>query len=216
MKSVFVVILVVTILPNIHAQSTPIELSIYFLDACDNKIKKLEFILWDENSTFVEIEYDNPKVDSPGSYMLGARLDMLDGDYGALVGAFLYIDEFGAFTDTIFIPQIRFVGSNALHSSYWNYFKCNRLCNGVEVGYYPNGNIRLKGEFVEGKPILIQEYATDGTLECEKLYTAGKSTPFRENYFDEEGQLDEYLIRKYRKNKIIVKTYDKSGKILDK
>ena len=192
------------------------ELDIYFFDECKNEIKKLEFELIDSDFKLVELDYKKPIIDSLGVYFLTTKLDLKNGDFGADVSKLIDIKKFGKYTDTINISKIRFVTSNAIHSSYWNYFNCSRLTNGNEIDYYPNGNKRLSGKFKEGKPIQIKEYNQQGKLQTQIFYENFTLKYKRVNYFNNKEELIEYEIYKNKKRKTIVRTFDKKGKLISK
>jgi antitoxin component YwqK of YwqJK toxin-antitoxin module len=196
---------------NVFSQ---VEFDIYFFDECKKKIKKIEFELID--SKFKLVELKNNKIDSIGIYTLATKLGIKNGDYGASIFETLSIKEFGKYSDTINVPKLRFVTSNALHSSKWNYYKCSKLCNGNEVDFYPNGNKRLEGKFKNGKPSEIKEFNENGKLLTQTFYENYTLKYKRINYFNEKSELIEYEIYKNKRKKTIIKTFDKNGKLTDK
>jgi antitoxin component YwqK of YwqJK toxin-antitoxin module len=196
---------------NVFSQ---VEFDIYFFDECKNKIKKIEFELID--SKFKLVELKNNKIDSIGIYTLATKLGIKNGDYGASIFETLNIKEFGKYSDTINVPKLRFVTSNALHSNEWNYYKCSKLCNGNEVDFYPNGNKRLEGKFKNGKPSEIKEFNENGKLVTQTFYENYTLKYKRINYFSEKSELIEYEIYKNKRKKTIIKTFDKNGKLIDK
>ncbi|WP_298879684.1 hypothetical protein [uncultured Polaribacter sp.] len=210
MRNIFVFfILIFTI--NIQSQ---VELDIYFFDECENELKKVEFELIDSNFNLVEFKKNT--IDSIGVYTLATKLDIKNGDYGVNVFKILKIEKFGKYTDTINVPKIRFVTSNVLHSTYWSYYKCSKICNGKEVDYFSNGNIRLQGNFKNGKPNEIKEYNEKGELLTQTYYKNYNLKFNRINYFNKNGKLREYEIYKYKKRKTIIKTFNKKGKLINK
>jgi hypothetical protein len=132
-----------------------------------------------------------------------------------MIGAFdhlIEINDSSKYSDTLSIPMIKFTSDGVLHSKYWNYFKCEKLCNGLELDFYSNGKKRLEGEFRNGKPNYIIEYRSDGTKEIEFWYVPGTVTYNRVNWFDESGKLDEYDEYKNRKRKVVKTTFTSQGK----
>jgi hypothetical protein len=118
--------------------------------------------------------------------------------------------------DTIRTPRILFSGGNELHSQQWNYLNCDKISNGIETDFYSNGNKRLVGQFINGKPKEIKIFRENGTLENQEFYEIGYLKFTRINYFDNSGELFEYEIYKNRKRKTIIKTYNKKGKLVSR
>ena len=207
---------------NIFSQ---IELDIYFYDECDNKIKKIDFHLLDSN--FEEIGYDEfynlvnydvtkPTVDSLGIYHLNATLEIDNGNLGALVLGEIDIKSYKKYTDTINIPRIRFVTPTYIHATEWDYYNCSKLCDGYEIDFYGNGEIRLEGYFNNGKPYEITEYREDGTLDSKEFFDVGNLRRKRIEYYDANGELYEYEVSEFIKNvKLTTYTYDSYGSLIE-
>ena len=118
--------------------------------------------------------------------------------------------------DTIIIPKILFSFGNELHSKRWKYLNCEKPCNGIETDFYENGKKRIVGNFKNGKPIEIKEYRQNGTLAIQTFYENLTLKFNRINYFDHKERMVEYDIYKNKKEKTIVKTFDKDGKLIRK
>ncbi len=118
--------------------------------------------------------------------------------------------------DTIRIPKILFAGGNELHSKRWNYLNCGKVCDGKETDFYANGNKRTEGTYENGKPIEIKEYRKNGTLRAQYFYENLTLNYERVDYYDENGNLEEYEIYKNKKRRTIIKTFDKNGKLSDR
>ena len=118
--------------------------------------------------------------------------------------------------DTIRIPRILFGAGKELHSKRWSYLNCDKICQGTESDFYPNGNKRLEGNFKDGKPSEIKFYEKNGILESQKIYEAGTLNIGRVNYFDEKGKLMGYELHKNKKRKTIICTFDKNRKRIKK
>ena len=210
MKRIFI-IFILTFTTNVFSQ---VEFDIYFFDECKNEIKRIEFELIDSKFKLVELKKNT--IDSIGVYTLVTKLYIKNGDYGASINETLDIKKLGKYSDTINIPKIRFVTSNALHSTEWDYYKCSKLCNGIETDFYPNGNKRLEGSFMNGKPIEIKEFNRDGKLITQIFYEKYSLRYKRVNYFDEDGEIIEYKIYKNKKRKTIVKTFNNKGQLIER
>ena len=118
--------------------------------------------------------------------------------------------------DTIYIPKILFAGGNELHSYRWTFLNCEKLCDGIETDFHSNGNKRLEGKFVNGKPTYIKYFRKNGILEREELFNTGEFEPYKENDFDEKGDLLEYKTREKCRKKIVIKTFDKNDNLINK
>lgn len=198
-----------------------IEIKILFKNTCDNSVTKLDFQLSDLNITRDNLLPDIQSVDGKaivpkaGTYHLTSNFIWGDN----MIGMFdqtIEIDEKLNQIDTIDIPKIKFTWDGVLHSKYWNYFNCMKLCDGNETDYYPNGQKRLEGEFVNGKPNRIIEYGLNGKKKVEFWYVPGTVSYKRVNWFDETGKLDEYDKYKIKKHKTIKTTYTSFGKRVGK
>lgn len=193
--------------------SAQTELKLYYRDNCKQSIIQLEFELLDLDSIELpEIKSKNgiAIVTKPGSYL--ATSNWMAGDLASNLVDIVEINEMPLQIDTLQIPKIKFAYESVLHSQYWDYFNCDKLCDGLEIDYYPNGNKRLEGDFKNGKPIHIIEYLENGIKEIENFYTLGTSQPKRINHFDSNGNLRMYELINDKKNKRIIKIFDYTGK----
>ncbi len=113
--------------------------------------------------------------------------------------------------DTSDVPAIKFTWDGVLHSKYWNYFKCDKLCDEHESDLYSNGNKRIEGEFRNREPIHLTEYRNDGTKESEFWYRLGTNQYERVNFFNESGRLETYELYQSSKRKTIKTTFMANG-----
>ncbi len=118
--------------------------------------------------------------------------------------------------DTIIIPRILLSTGNELHTKRWGYLNCNKLCNGIETDFYSNGNKRLEGNFINGKPKEIKFFRENGTIEKLEIYKLGSFDNNQLNYFDTAGNLLGFETFKRKKWKTIIRRFDKNGNLLDK
>jgi len=188
------------------------EIELYFKNDCDNSISKIEFELLNLNGSREDMVSKNgiAVLKNKGTYLLTSYYVWRD-----MVSSFnhtIQIEDFKKLVDTLNIPRIKFTTESALHSQYWNYFNCDKLCDGLETDFYPNGKKRLEGEFKNGKPSHLTEYREDGTKETESWYVAGTTLYTSVDYFNAAGKLDEYVKYKNRKRKTIKMTYNAQGK----
>ncbi len=195
-----------------------ITVDLYFNSDCDNSINRLEFDLLNLNDTTDNIQSKNgiAIVPTKGKYLLTSQHDWADDRIGLFSQVIIVTDPIKQ-TDTLNIPKIKFTWDGVLHGTgYWNYFKCGKLCKGIEIDFYPNGQKRTEGEFKEGKPVHMVEYRQNGTRDSEFWYVVGTQFYKRANYFDESGILKEYEIyKKKSKRKTVVTTFTASGQKIE-
>ncbi|TGV00223.1 toxin-antitoxin system YwqK family antitoxin [Flavivirga rizhaonensis] len=191
LKSIFLLIISVSCFSQNSGKET---LNLVFYDNCSNKIIEPEF----EVLTMTELNYDYITVYKES------------GDWVAQ-----YSTSIKTKNDTIRIPKILFAGGNELHSKRWAYFNCDKICDGKETDFYANGNKRTEGTYENGKPIEIKEYRQNGKLRAQYFYDNLTLDYKKVDYYNENGDLDEYQIYKNRKKKTIIKTFDKNGELTE-
>ncbi|MFI2741611.1 toxin-antitoxin system YwqK family antitoxin [Zhouia sp. PK063] len=170
------------------------NLNLVFYDVCSDKIIEPEF----EVFSMTELNYDYITV------------------YKEIDDWVLqYTTSIKTKNDTIRIPKILFAGGNELHSKRWTYLNCAKVCDGKETDFYENGNKRTEGTYKNGKPIEIKEYRKNGTLRAQYFYENLTLDYNRVDYYDENGDLEEYQIYKNKKRKTIIKTFDKKGQLTE-
>ncbi|SEL53467.1 hypothetical protein SAMN04487910_2745 [Aquimarina amphilecti] len=199
MKTVLKTIFLLTISFSCFSQNNGKKnLNLTFINQCTNEKISPEFeILMPELSSELNYEY----------ITVYREIDDWIAQHTAVVKTKI---------DTIYIPKILFAGGNELHSQRWTYLNCEKVCNGIETDFYSNGNKRLEGKFENGKPKYIKYFRKDGIIENEELYKTGEFEPYRENDFDENGNLSEYITREKFKTKIVIKTFDKNDNLINK
>lgn len=219
LKNIITLFFILIILVNsqiISAQT--IEVELYFRNSCTNKIEQIEFDLINLNR--VEIIYTSNnskvKVDSLGSYLVLTGIIKGDYDYVESFYSPIELTNTAKYIDTIFIPNIRLKTEIALHSQFWEYVKCGNTCNGNMSDFYENGNIRLSGIFVDGKPIEITEYQKNGIIERKELYNLGNSKPYKIEYYDLLGKLEEFETYNFKEGKVIKELFDMNGNLINK
>jgi len=191
-----------------------IGVELYFKSDCDNSVNRLEFELMNLNDSVFYIDSKNgiAIVPTKGQYLLTSYHSWAVGRIGSFSQTISIQDSIEQ-TDTLSIPKIKFTSDGVLHGSgYWNYFSCDKICDGLETDFYPNGQKRTEGEFRVGKPIYIIEYRQNGTKETEFWYVVETQIYTRVDYYDESGLLDEYeLYKRKSKHKTVKTTYTASG-----
>ena len=211
--------LIITILSFLTAISLygQIDIEIFFYDDCSRSVKQAEYILFNvETNELYESSYFKVKIPSVGVYLLSTGIENENKDFIGSFSKILNIKSTNELKDTLKIPKVKFTTENVLHSSYWDYFNCEKLCEGEETDFYENGNIRLKGQFKNGKPIEITEYRENGIKETTYWFKEGFMDYKKIEHFDNEGKLEEYEIHINRKTKTVKKVYNSLGKFLRK
>lgn len=118
--------------------------------------------------------------------------------------------------DTIYIPKLLFASGNELHTQRWTYLNCEKVCDGIETDFYSNGNKRIEGKFENGKPSYIKYFRKNGVLKSEEFYQIGEFEPYRENNFNENGELLAYTTKQHYKKKVVIKTFDRNDNLINK
>ncbi len=193
-----------------------IEVELYFKDGCDNSLRVLEYEIVNLNKPSEHYESINSKVILPGRGQYLISSSCTKGDKVSTFDLTLEVKDFHFFVDTLSIPRIKFTTDTVLHSQNWNYFNCDRLCDGEEIDFYPNGEKRLDGEFKQGKPIRLLEYRSDGTKERAIWYTVGYLEYERIEYFDKKGKLSAYATFRKDNNQTIKRVYNSKGVLLNR
>ena len=128
----------------------------------------------------------------------------------------VHFEDFDSKKDTIFLPRLILSKGTELHSRRWTYLKCDRIAQNLETEYYKNGKKKIEGKFVKGKPLEIKEYNKFGKLYSQTFYNLSFFRPQRINFYDENKDVVEYEIYKYRKRKTIIRRYNKYNKLISK
>ena len=200
--------------------SAQIEVKFDFWDGCSNKYINPSFeISNSKHQVIFNSIFDKDSkifVPHPGIYII--HVFLYDGLDFKTQNTFAVEIERGSLSiDTLYLPKIRYRFEPVLHptSSYYEYVNCSRPCNGKEICYYPNGIIQLEGEFKQGKPITLREYNEDGNSGRRIQYDVESQLQTLVEYFDDNGEIIEYEIWKYKKGKTLVKSFARNGKLID-
>ncbi|WP_162897293.1 toxin-antitoxin system YwqK family antitoxin [Aquimarina sp. BL5] len=170
------------------------NLSLVFYDNCSNQIIEPEYDIFSSK----DLNYDYITVFK--------KID----DW-----VLQYSTSIKTINDTIRIPKILFAGGNELHSQRWTYLNCDKVCNGTETDFYANGTKRTEGNYKNGKPIDIKEYWENGELRAHYFYDNFTLDYKRVDYYNENGDLEEYQLYENKKKKTIIKTFNKNGKLTE-
>jgi len=142
--------------------SQEIKYELYLINSCSGKIEKSSFYRLEKNG----IEYTNFEngiitLSEKGKYKLTA----IEFEEERIVSIKKTINS-----DTIKTPKIvEFVVTHTEPN--YLFRKCDKLCNGIETDYYPNGFIRIKGEFKNGVVIgELKRYYQNGKIKEVSIY----------------------------------------------
>lgn len=190
-----------------------IEVQYNFYNQCKSSIvnDSIEFEL--QNLKTNESYYSKDSkvvIPSPGKYELFVTIN--NGQFVRSYEKKIEFKESKKVIDTLTIPKIQFETDNGNKTSYSKYFKCDKVCNGYEVDYFENGNKRLEGNFVNGNPIWEKEFEENGS--SIKYYYDKLNRYTKWEYYDQNGNLTEYSINRYKKKYFIQKSYNASGKLI--
>ena len=210
--------LIITLQLTVTSAIGQIEVELHFKNQCNDSIYSFSYGVYDINN-FIKGEYINSvdsKVNLANSGTYHVFTSFVNGDIVHIFDPDIEIGESPKQIDTLIIPLIKFTTGAELHTKRWGYFNCDKPCNGKETDFYKNGNKRIEGEFIDGKPNWLVEYRIDGTKRTESWFNPGDYFPKRQNTYDDKGQLKEYEIKEFKKHKTITSTYDPNGKLLDR
>jgi|GEM_PF-2148197 len=196
-----------------HAQ---IELTLFFRDDCNHRLRTLEYDILNLTTPGAPLASRQSRVVVPakGTYLVSSSFVS-----GTRVSSFeltIVLSEFGRQMDTLLIPRIKFTADTAVQATEWNYFNCDRLCDGTELDFHTNGQKRLEGEFRAGKPVHLVEYRPDGSRERAIWYKAGLLEYERIEYFGPDGKLTAYATFRTTNRETIKRVYDAKGTLLNR
>jgi len=191
------------------------KVNIFFYDNCTDNTIVLDYTLFDMDSwKSYHSKKSEIQIDSIGTYLLSSHLR--SQDYNDSFSSVFEISNMGKQIDTISIPRIRMRTGSELHSPYFKYVNCDKICDGQEIDYYSNGNKRIEGTFTNGDPIQMADYRIDGTIETKEFFKKGTLITERVEFYDLNGNLDTYEIHKSKKRKEIIMVYNAQGKFIRK
>jgi hypothetical protein len=154
-------IFVILILLSTEISYTQSTLNIRFYDNCRDTYITRTYELMHENKT-VFLKDSVIQIDA-GQYLIAAVIDR-NGSNVPFLFPKNYEDQ-KIYFDTIEFPRI-------VHINYWEFYNCNMLCNGHEIGYYKDGKKYIEGNFTNGRPKgRVKYYDPNGNLLKTEFYT---------------------------------------------
>lgn len=168
MKKLSVILLLILFFELTNAQSV---IKLKFFDNCSNRVVdlKYELIKYEDKAQSI-IAKDSITLVDPGGYMISVSIPR--ENYVAFFNISRLFADKKTYNDTIELSRIAPCNDGALHSKYWKFHNCDRLCNGHEIDYYQNGKKSVEGDFLNGWPKRkIKYFNLNGDLLETEIYS---------------------------------------------
>mgnify|MGYP006204922747 CR=1 FL=1 len=162
-----------------------------FINQCTKEVSN-EVFWWitDEDSIY----YNNPNLDLIVLPLLGKYMIHFGNDEDSIL---IKIDQFGVRKDTFYTKRIS-LSHYVSNPPVSEYYDCENLANGRVSDYFYNGNLRLKGSFINGQPIdTLKKYYSSGLIR--ELFIPYKNSN-QHIFFYENGNIktDNNFKKKYK------------------
>ncbi len=154
----------------------------------------------------VNIDY---KLDTISNYVYKLTYSVTRGDW--TTGEVTILSA-GSIINSVEIDKILLFENNT-NPTEKTYLNCEKICQGRETEYYPNGVLKKEGAFKNGIPEWIKFYYNNGKIQYHTTYENNTFHEKRTNHYDFKGQLNYYYIYERKANKLITKKFDKNGKL---
>ncbi|WP_303917899.1 hypothetical protein [Draconibacterium sediminis] len=187
LTNIFITILTL----NLYSQDIKYQLIVK--DTCNNT-NEVHYSYWIYQDTTELQEFTQPQVDWINGYSIlkdTGTYYLSQGYYWGIPDRNPFhkvqIPEFRIYIDTIILEPLQEVFHYNYNPAWTEYLCCGEPCNGLESSFYENGNLKMKGEFINGQPIGdLTKYYYSGELR-EKNTFHKNSRIYR--YFDLNGNL---------------------------
>jgi len=236
---VVILFLVVLSFSNTNNEES-INLDLFFYNNCTDEIEPIEFYKIGKMNSGEFAFYSNgprSEIKSTGKYLISAEF-LFDNQVSFFSDTIRVESLSENIVDTFHIPKVKeYFRSGNMQKG--KFFVCNVLCEGEVIDYYPNGQKKILGNFVEGNPIELIRFAEDGNRKKKEVFKEGKQIElieYRKNgkkskhfyfsedgktlkiieFFDEDGFLNEYTVYTYRLYSFKAKTYNAKGDLIAK
>lgn len=192
--------LIVLLLIPFHLVIGQIKFQPVFMDSCST-VETLDFWYLSDGENLYKpslIKGNYVELTQPGNYLLFWGL--IDIPYEVIIPSDVVV------IDTFYASKLKF----NQYVGYSDYTYCDILANGYLTGYYPNGQIKIRGTFEDGQPSkrVIHYYPNGQVL---KDISPNKKGMRYKRYF-ENGELESDFNAKKKSSK----EYYKSGQIKSK
>ena len=174
--------------------SQEIKYELFIINSCSGKIKKSSFYRLEKNGVeYSSFENGFITLSEKGKYKLTA----IEFEEERIVSIKNTLNS-----DTIKTPKIvEFLSTHK--NPVYLYKNCDELCNGIQIDYYPDGSIRIKGEFEKGLIIgELRKYYQNGNLKEFSIYNKRGVVSIK-TLFYKTGKIKEFTT--YNKRGILSK-----------
>lgn len=138
------------------------KFKLFGYDACSKEVRRIEsFGLKMGGGSFNPTDTSSLLLDS-GVYILSYVIEKIDSTQ---LGKKYHIKSIGVFSDTLRLLSISPCIEPTTYPNFSGYCCCDRKCEGRQIDYYQNGNRRIEGNFIGGKPVgRLVFYHPDGSV----------------------------------------------------
>jgi len=128
------------------------KFKLFAYSPCSNEVREIKYFgLKKGNESFNAIDTSGVVIlKDTGVYVLSYALDKV-GD--SQLGEKYYLKSPGNFSDTLRLLKITPCIETSTRTAFSGYCCCDKKCEGRQIDYYENGNKRIEGKFVGGKPV---------------------------------------------------------------
>jgi hypothetical protein len=142
---------------------------------CSKEVKKINFFGLKKSDKIFSVDDTSGilRLKDTGIYVLSYAVDMIDSSQ---LGKKYHIRAIENYSDTLRLMSIYSCLEATSHPRFIGYCCCNEKCEGFQTDYYANGNKRIEGSFIRGKPIgKLIYYNRNGSINyVEKYNRKGK------------------------------------------
>lgn len=152
-----------------------VNFQLFAYDACSNEVRRINnFGLKRGDRSFNHTDTCSLVLEDSGIYILSYVIERIDSSH---LGKKYYIKSIGGdFSDTLRLLKIIPCIEPTTYPNFSGYCCCDEKCKGRQIDYYQNGNRRIEGNFVEGKPVgkLIFYHPNGSIQEVHKYSRKGR------------------------------------------
>lgn len=157
-----------------------IKYELYLNNTCKDSVYKIEsFVLVKNGIDYLSVD-NVVTLKDKGDYLLSSVY--LNEE------RIITINKFGIITDTINLSSINKCYEPTSRPNFSGFCCCDGDCDGINVDYYENGNIRVKGNFKKGKAVgKVKYYYENGNIRMIEKYNK-KGVLLRRKEYDKYGK----------------------------
>jgi hypothetical protein len=133
---------------GLKSQTVQFELKI--INPCDRTVKTFNSYRLKKDTVEFFPDYQTGICTLlPGDYQLSYIMEDVNIDKNKIY----HFRESGYYCDTLIKNKINKCMELTSRPSFFGYCCCDTICNGYNVDYYKNGEKRIEGNFINGKPV---------------------------------------------------------------